>query len=324
MTGFKVPKETWLRADLIDAGPPGVPSVILRTLGGNPASIWEIKPVSSLVTGVWQETLYRVSFNVIRRVMLATAGIGQTPGGPFVGERFLKSGGFWVLRYKPKIHGEDGYQVLLHDNIHVTSEGGEPAVAVPFQVGALPGLVGYYVLRGPNVPKLQRVIETVLLPSLLAALKKMMDEIKDTIGKGWGEAVAWAKRTYEELEPVLEAVGKALLALLMVVAIFVAAFAIGLLLLEAAAALAAALAVALATGVIVFVVVGLSGDGPKKGSGDQSARAGELTDLKIGPVLIRGMPQAKVPQFLAEVQRQMHNIAGAAADELQKRPPAVA
>src|SRR5260370_36000585 len=52
----------------------------------------------------------------------------------------------------------------------------------------------------------------------------------------------------------------------------------------------------------------------------KSGRANDsraVTDLFVGPVQISGVPQDAVPEFLAAVQRQVHNICGAAADILQ-------
>ncbi|HEX6622493.1 MAG TPA: hypothetical protein VF064_02190 [Pyrinomonadaceae bacterium] len=295
MNGFKLHKDSWLRADLVDA---------------YTNEIWEIKPVGNLFGGVWQETLYRVSFNVIRMIVL----VGQPE--PLRLAHFMRGGDFW-FDFTRRAFGNEVTEIALHQQITVTRHAGRPAVATPFQVGALPGLIGYFVLQGPNVPRFQEVLETILIPALLAAIAKILKDL-EKLGERLGEAVAEARRVLGEMAEALKRFAEAIWPFVVAIAVvgaFIAFFPAGL------GGLAVAGAAALIILIVGEVVGEDSGDGPGKGGGD---RDGKPTDVRIGPVMVRGVPRSKVPQFLAEVQRQMHDIVGAAADELQRRPPAVA
>lgn len=291
MNGFKMHKDSWLRADLVDAGID---------------QIWEIKPTSSLVSGVWQETLYRVTHNIVRMVIMSVL-----PAATVV-PRFLTGGGFWGIA-ETSLFGSGNSRFIILDNIVVSKQAGKPAVAFPFQVGVLPGLLGYFVLSGPNISQLHHVIDTVIIAALLAALKKMMNELKK-LGDQFDEAVQAAKHILEELNEVAKKFNEIIINLLVLNAILSAAIALGIVLTLAAPE-------AVAIGAIVLVVVAVSDLASKhKSANSEPDKSVEITDVKIGPVQINGMPTVMVPQLLAEVQKQLHSIAGAAVNELQQAP----
>lgn len=277
MAGFKLYKDSWLRADLVDF---------------DYDQIWEIKPTSSLPGGVWQETMYRVTYNVLR-LTFGTI-LPQVKAVP----KLLAPGGYWsVFDTKTYSFALTGAQAL--SNIPLAN-----ATAFPFQVEALPGLVGYFVLRSP-LPELLAAV----VAALGAAINRIMSELKK-LAQQLGEVL-------EELELALkvfvETLVQCLGALILFAAVVAAIWVLFPLLVGGGAAGGAALAGAGAVIIIIIVVSGAKGgSGGGSGTGANAATTA-TTEVDIGGVRVSGIPVDQVQDFLAEVAKQIQRISTAAS-----------
>jgi hypothetical protein len=140
-------QETWLRSDLID-----------RAL----LSIWEIKPIMSGPSGVWQEAMYRTSFNLVR-ALLECIGIKPLTG-PLVPGNLIP---------EPSKGGSGGANRTesIATAIDVSKQAGQPALAIPFQVFVLPGLIPYVCFRSPNQGEILEVLALLILAAMNEAAK---------------------------------------------------------------------------------------------------------------------------------------------------------
>jgi hypothetical protein len=275
MAGFKLYEGSWLRADLVD-------------FGYN--MMWEIKPSSNLFGGVWQETMYRVTYNVLR-LALGTV-IPQVKAVPML----LSPGGYWSeADAKTFSSGLTGAQLL--SDIPVGD-----AIAFPFQVAALPGLIGYFVLRKPWAELL-----FVVLAALQDAIKKILDELKKT-AKALGEILG-------EIEIALQAIGEVLSrwigVIIVIAAVVVAIYLLWPILVGTAAAGGATLATAGALIIIIIVVAGSKSGSGAGGKGKDGTTA--TTEVDIAGVRVSGIPVDQVQDFLAEVAKQIQRISTAAS-----------
>jgi hypothetical protein len=284
MNGAKLDEEaSWLRSDLVDA---------------TRCRIWEIKPVSSLAIGVWQEGLYRITFNLAHKTFEALL--------PPLPPRKLLSGGFLFSDSMP--FGTGATKFVFLDRISVRTESGSPAIAIPFQAASLPGIVGYYVLRGPPIEDLLRMLQVAIIGSLAKALAEIIKFLNK-----YKKEVKWV---VELAESIVQQLAITTDSLIVGIALFVLLIAVVSAAIVFGWELAAGAAAAAVLGVIILVVVG-SGTGPTQGIGplssiDSPANGGKnpVTDLMIGPIQISGVPQEQVAKFLSEVQIQFYNLAG--------------
>jgi hypothetical protein len=298
MNGFHLyNKASWLRADLVDA---------------DLEQIWEIKPTSSLFGGVWQETLYRVSHNIVRGLVLR--------GMPMQLRRqkgFLWPGEFWGLggELVPEAR-QRGF--LPFAPIQVSKKAGAPALAFPFQIEVLPGLIGYFVLRGPNIPQAQRVIEFIIAAAMGEALRAMLKAL-DEIDGGWGEAVKMARKLYEEVSRELPKIAEALYTLILVLACIVAVVLAGLIIVKLLAVAGSALiiggAVAGATS-ILFIILAPPKESALGGNTAVGERLSPVTRLRIGPIQIDNVPTDKADALLAAIAQRFHDICGEFVKEM--------
>jgi hypothetical protein len=144
----RIERETWLRADLVDRAR---------------LEIWEIKPMLGLVSGVWQEAIYRNSFNLLRYLLVC---IGVRPlTGP------LSPGGALIGPADTRL-GVSGGMLTALSAINVSRQAGQPALAIPFQVVMLPGMVPYAVFRSPSQGEIVLVLTAVLARALLEAMRQ--------------------------------------------------------------------------------------------------------------------------------------------------------
>jgi hypothetical protein len=158
----KLEIDSRLRADLINAAR---------------GHIWEIKPVRSAVLGVWQETMYRVSFNIVRRFLLYVSKL------PRHRPISLESGSAWLGIHSAWTTTDAATPFLFTlSPIFVTTTAGLPAVAVPFQLSMLPGLVPYVVISPDSLKKwveaVKRLAEAARRKAL-EILKKMADWVAE-------------------------------------------------------------------------------------------------------------------------------------------------
>lgn len=291
MAGFHIYKRnSWLRADLVDA---------------DLEQIWEIKPTSSLFGGVWQETLYRVTHNVVRAVMLGNMPVGLRRAG------FLFPGEFWSIGGELVEEGRTRGLLPL-ETISVGALAGAPAIAFPFQLGVLPGIIGYFVLRGPNIPEMQRVLEIAMVAAMAAALRSML-RILDEVQAGWEEAVRVARQVYEALAKVIARIAEAVKTLLLVLACIVVLVGLGVLVIKLGVIAAGGAVVgglAAAGAALLLFVVTPSKDGDTGTSAAVGERLDPLTDIRLGPIQIQGISTAKAPAVLAAIATRYHELAG--------------
>jgi hypothetical protein len=188
---FTSKRDSWLRADLVD-----------RRL----ASIWEIKPVKRGPTGVWQEAYYRVTFNLVRPIFHIRRADQPLaiPG--------LRSGGFLIDASSPRRGVAAGAFTVLNP-IDVTRQAKEPAVAIPFQVSILPGLVLYIVVRGPNLRDLLKIL-IVLVAAAFEQASKFLDDLAQSIRQGLEDAIEQARKLLDAIGDALQPVLQALAVLL--------------------------------------------------------------------------------------------------------------
>lgn len=167
--GRKLNKDySWLRADLVDR---------------NRESIWEIKPVAQALTGVWQEATLKIPHNMYRKILT-----GRDPHDP--GRiNALKSGKANVFADRTDARpdgylGEGGgfdFDVLGLIDVTKQSYGKGVAVAAPFTVSVLPGMILYPVFRTN--------IEKEILASLLFFLTKAINDAVKKLESDLGDLV---------------------------------------------------------------------------------------------------------------------------------------
>jgi hypothetical protein len=308
MNGFHLySQNSWLRADLVDA---------------DAGQIWEIKPTSSLFGGVWQELLYRVTHNIVRMLFLATIPPSLRRGG------FLQPGTFWSLEgdlvSESRVRG-----FLLLEPIHLRELVDAPAIAFPFQLGVLPGLIGYFVLRGPNIPQLSRVIETIIVAAMTKALREMLRAI-DKLESGWGEAVEAARKVYAQISPILAKIADAIVTLVLIIACIAAAIALGFVIIKVAALIAAALAGvgaiggAAAAAALIILFIASPKNATPSSRGGARAKIDPFTELQIGCVRVQGIPIARAPELLAAIGSKFDEITRSFLSEMSAGSPGVA
>lgn len=197
----RLDRETWLRADLID-----------RQL----LSIWEIKPVASAQSGVWQEAIYRNSFNLVRALLECMRIAPLT--GP------LSPGGSMIVPGTGRT-GVASSTASLFNPIDISSQAGMPAVAIPFQVVVLPGLLPYVCFRSPNQGEI-----VMVLSALIAAAMREAARLAREAGRRL--ATAAARALEEALQGIRdwatpENIALAVLAIIVIILIVIAVVASG-------------------------------------------------------------------------------------------------
>jgi len=294
MNGFHVySKNSWLRADLVDAD-----------TGQNTRQIWEIKPAGGLSGGVWQEFLYRATHNMLRMLLLATVPPALRREG------FLQPGTFWNLGgdLVPESRG-----FLLLEKIRLEGFAAAPAIAFPFQLSVLPGLIGYFVLEVPNLPELKNVEDTILVAAMSKALSEMLRAL-EKLESGWGDAVETARKVYAEVKLILAKIWDAILTLILILACIAAAYALGLVILWAATMIGGALAGAgaigavAAAGAVIILLLAPPKNATPSSPGAASAKIDPFTELQIGPVRVQQVPTARAPELVAAIGYKFDEI----------------
>lgn len=265
----KIHRETWLRADLIDRAR---------------LEIWEIKPLLGVVGGVWQEATYRNSFNLLRGLLHCS---GYRPlTGP------LTPGGSLISPGMPG-RGVSGGALSALNPIDVSVQANMPAVAIPFQVSVLPGLIPYAVFRSPSQREIELALTLLVGRALLEALRQARRAARE-IGRLVDEAL-------EELDgwATPENIGKAVLAIVIVLLALAAVFFTGGGAAVGGGAAAGGGATAGAGGAAVVggeaIGAGAAAAGAEAGLGAAVAEgfAAFMTFLEgLGPVMLRAVPAA--------------------------------
>lgn len=145
LNGAKFHRASWLRADLVDRDTDPF------------ASIWEIKPIRSAVGGVWQEAFYRISFNILRAILLEQPEYALSPLTP----PLCSGSGFGPPHTLSAILVNAPLGSLLQGPGGGGASAPASAVAVPFEFSQLPGLVMYVVLTVP-MKKLREAVERMM------------------------------------------------------------------------------------------------------------------------------------------------------------------
>lgn len=188
MTGAKFKPNSYLRADLVDSrmGSKVPPSVQIK-----PAFIWEIKPTKSARAGVIQEANYRIMFSLVRHINHLPFPKAQQ----LIPE--LHSGGFLTK----DLSLSEGIAAILNP-INVSKQAREPAVAIPFQLGILPGLILYVTIRS-----YLRDYFLILIPVLVDVIKeleKLNNKIRQNLKEVFEEVIVFARELLDAIKEVLD------------------------------------------------------------------------------------------------------------------------